>query len=266
MGAPLKDLSGMDIMMQDNYRENIDSWKTYLKEYSSNTAFSESLIHVGLGLPGVKASSIVKDAKRILDVGCGDGSNDIILAKDNAELVAIDIVEGFYKASLAASQNITFIKSDFINYKLEGSKYDLVLFLGSLDYIPLTKDFFDKLNSITLDNARCYISKFHPFWTSLFKGDTDAMALDNYFLNRQDVIRYGNKEPREFVRFHYSLSTLFDMFKKSGWKLSMFREPCIDYKESAFKYTMYESDDVLKSRLKNIPMTLIVEFSKEVSE
>ena len=254
-------------MMQNDYTKNINSWNEYIEEYSQNSKFSKNEIHLGLGLSGLTSDKIVKDAKSILDVGCGNGINSFIMASNAISIVdAIDVGHNIISENeKLKANNLHFIKSDFASYAAScNKKYDLLTFFGSIDYIALDEIFFRDLNRITKENSRCFISKFHPFWTTLFNGDTEEMSIKNYFSDRIDPVHYGQKKCVELFRFHYSLSTFINLFEANGWEMIYFDEPKIDIKKSAFAYSNYETDEVLINRMKNIPMTMLIEFRQSL--
>lgn len=245
--------------------KNIQSWVAYANEYYSMAKFSQNLIHIGLALPGIDAGVVVQTSKTILDVGCGNGLNTKLMSKVNtACTVGIDPVQSQidFATIQYSSNNLNFFCSDFHGVStIQPAIFDLVTFFGSIDYIPLDTDFFHEINALTRSGSRCYISKFHPMWTTLFANDVDEEnSKESYFdIGRIDFVKFGKNE---FNRYHYGIGEMFTLFNNGGWNLLTLSEPKPDFTNSSFKYKSYECDPLLKQRIARIPMTMTLEFTK----
>lgn len=253
-------------MWGDFLDNNCEMWNHYLNEFTENASFSKKMIHLGLGLKGIDASEVVKEAKIILDVGCGDGINTTIMASEPyvKKVVGLDLSDEIIRNNKkkCIKNNMEFEMGDFLNNNLS-SQFQLVIFIGSLDYIELSDLFFAKLNKLTEAGSRCFIAKFHPYWTSLFKNDDDDLSIKNYFSTRTDEIRYGAKKQFKFVRYHYSICEIINRFEKSGWNMKMLDEPEPCIADSSFKYVNYDKDETLMEKMRKIPMTLVMEFERK---
>ena len=71
------------------------SWDSYSLEFSQNSTFHQTLLHLGLGLKGIYPEWISTNSQgNILDVGCGNGVNTFILANyTSGKVVGIDIAK-----------------------------------------------------------------------------------------------------------------------------------------------------------------------------
>lgn len=240
-------------------------WNAYLPYFINNTSFSDKLIHVGLGLDGVNPKEIVKNAETVLDIGCGDGINTFIASnvKCVKNIIGLDVSEKIINYNILKynKENINFLVGDFMSFSYD-TTFQLIMFIGSIDYIEMSEDFFEKLNSLTTKGSRCYIAKFHPFWTSLFDNDDDNLQLQNYFLARESIIHYGKQKEYSFKRYHYSISDFLNRFSKNGWRIIKFDEPTPNINTSAYKYTDYDKDDEMMKRMTRVPMTMIMEFER----
>lgn len=244
---------------------NAGAWSEYAEEYNRNTAFSSQLIHTGLGLAGISPSDVVKSSYSILDIGCGNGVNTFLLSRHaSGRVVGIDPVESQIQAAAESfgDNNVEFLCCEFQDLpKHITDSYDLITFFGSLDYIRIDEIFFALMDHITHAGSRCFISKFHPFWTTLYGNDVGEELGNSYFENgHEDVVRFGSSE---FVRYHYTLSDFIMRFSSHGWALQEFAEPKPELEHSAFVYKDYERDPILQQRLSKIPMTAVFEFVKE---
>jgi len=244
---------------------NANAWSGYADEYNANATFSSEFIHTGLGLVGISPSSVVKSSDSILDIGCGNGVNTFLLSKQTGgTVVGIDPVASQIHSAIGhfACKKLEFICCEFQNISDHiADCYDLLTFFGSIDYICIDETFFGIIKNVTHSGSRCFISKFHPFWTTLYGNDIEGELDNSYFDNeRRDSVRFGSSE---FVRYHYSLSDFLVRFTSHGWRLKEYSEPRPDFAHSAFAYQGYEQDPILRRRLDRIPMTAVFEFTRE---
>lgn len=246
------------------------SWNLYSNEYNKMSKFDKEYLHVGLGIQGLDASLLIKNDMNVLDVGCGNGANTYIMSQHtNGNVVGIDLSTD--SISMANShynlKNLKFYNCDFEEFVKENPEqtFDLISYFGSIDYIKLDEYFFDSLNNISKKGTLCVISKFHPFWSTLYDNDVDDEKMHSYFDDgRADYIVYGSEKKYEFIRFHYSISYMINTFHKYGWQLDELLEPKPDYAQSAFTYEGYDTDDTLTSRLSRIPMTLVMIITRRL--
>jgi len=242
------------------------SWDKYALEYSQNSTFDPNLLHLGLGMRGISPESISTNTQgNCLDIGCGDGVNTNILANYTAGKVvgidvaksAIDIATQKYRKS-----NLVFSHNEFTTFVSDDLLFDVITFFGSLDYIKINDKFFRQLNKLSKFNGICFISKFHPLWTTLFNNEVDEVKIDSYFENgRIDKVIYGNRKELIFERYHYNIEYLIGQFKRNSWILEYIHEPLPNIDESAFTYTNYMHDESLMERMKKFPMTIILKFA-----
>lgn len=262
----------MTTIKENSIIKNIESWNSYSGEYLSAAEFSDELLHIGLGLEGIRPEKIYNGNGKLLDVGCGNGLNTFLFAKmSRGTVTGIDpaesaIIEAKTKYQLPNLRFHTFGFDEILaSCVYNDAPFATVSFFGSLDYIKLDDEFFYILNKITGDSSRCFITKFHPFWTALFDNDTGQEKKRSYYeAGRNDRITYGCPK-RTFTRFHYPLSYLFNSFRNAGWVLNNFDEPEPNLSHSAFSYKGYDTDRIMMNRLSSIPMTMILEFTKAIT-
>ena len=105
-------------------------------------------------------------ASRILDVGCSQGINSILLAKEGAEVTGIDVelpsveyarkaVEPF-KDSLVT--NPEFLNIDFLLYDAEGKKFNCVVMTEVLEHVEDPEQFVEKAVSLLDDRGRLVVT------------------------------------------------------------------------------------------------------------
>jgi SAM-dependent methyltransferase len=255
---------------KESVQANIRVWDSYSLEYFNSSEFSDNLLHIGLGLKGIQPDDIYNGQGRLLDIGCGNGLNTFLLAKiSQNNVTGIDPVEN--GIALAKTKyklpnlrfHIASFDEIFDSPACQEVPFNNITFFGSLDYLELDNSFFHILNKITKSHSKCFIAKFHPFWTNLFDNDTDCENIKTYYeVGRKDKVVYGNSFKKPFTRFHYPLSYLFQIFLDAGWHLDRFEEPEPDLAHSAFSYKGYDTDSIMIDRLSKIPMTIVLEFTR----
>ena len=146
-------------------------------------------------LAEIKASQ----AKTVLDVGCGPGQHDIILANDlNIQVTGIDIAENMIELANIASikantlNSCKFILGDFDN--ITGSeKFDVVFSLGVVEYIKDPSSFISKMCQVAQDKV-------------IF-----SLPVKYHWLTAQRMIRY---RIRNCPLWFYSEKEIISILKK----------------------------------------------------
>lgn len=243
---------------------NLDAWNHFDKTYFENSIISKDDFHYGLCIGGERQYHILPNLAglHVCDVGTGTGENASYLALRSKSVVGIDPSGFFIKIAKKQfpANNLIFEQCDFFSH--QGSKYDLITFIGSFDYIELSDCFFQKLNCISLIGTRVIIAKMHPIWTTLFNHELDRPDLRSYYQGRNEMVIYGQNS---FYRWHYPMSEIMQKFKSNGWNLIHILEPSpVEKKECPFYMKNAFEDPVLQSRMAKIPMTLILGFNREV--
>jgi 2-polyprenyl-3-methyl-5-hydroxy-6-metoxy-1,4-benzoquinol methylase len=96
--------------------------------------------------------------KRILDIGCGDGSMSLPLLTSKNRLVLVDMSSSMLSIARAGVpsellSNVEIINEDFMTAKLESHSYDLVLCIGVLAHVDSPSALVDKITSLLAPGA-----------------------------------------------------------------------------------------------------------------
>ena len=93
-------------------------------------------------------------AKRILEVGCGDGTLARHLADGGARVTAVDIALPPHDPH----PGVTFVQSDFLAF--EDDPFDAVLFTSSLHHIPRLDEAVDRAWRLLRDGGTLLVEEF----------------------------------------------------------------------------------------------------------
>lgn len=177
--------------------------------------------------------------KRVLDLGCGYGENDIYCRELGAkEVLEIDISEHMIKIALDNN------KDKKIKYKLMAmedidkleEKFDVVISSLAIhyvkDYDKLIKDIYNLLNKdgiliFSIDHPLRIANKFKPW---MKKNYTEING--KWFLLVSDYNREGVREKEwngvMVQKYHRNFSSLMNGLMKSGFKIDKILEPLPD--------------------------------------
>lgn len=182
--------------------------------------------------------------KKVLDLGCGYGENDIYCRKLGAKAVlGIDISEHMLK--IAMNNN----KDKGISYKLMAmedigkleEKFDVVISSLAIHYVKnydkLIKDIYDLLNEdgiliFSIDHPLRIANKFEPWMEKKY-----TEINGKWFLLVSDYNREGIREKEwngvMVKKYHRNFSSLINGLVNSGFKIDEILEPIPD--EEAIK-------------------------------
>jgi 2-polyprenyl-3-methyl-5-hydroxy-6-metoxy-1,4-benzoquinol methylase len=142
--------------------------KNLVEQFLDSQLRSSMFVRFKMVLDEIKISK----AKTVLDVGCGPGEHDVILARElGIDVTGIDVAENMIELAKAASLGSNtlglcrFILGSFTDFSSE-EKFDLIFSLGVVEYIKEPSDFIMKMCNFTEGKVIFSIPvKFH--WLTL---------------------------------------------------------------------------------------------------
>lgn len=146
---------------------------------------------------------------RILDIGCGDGSNSLQLLTPQNHVTLLDrsanmLARAMSKIPPGLSTFVEILNEDFMTAKLEASSYDLVICLGVLAYVEDVRSFISRVCSL-----------LKPSGTVIMEC-TDSRHLINRLGRKLDVVRNLVNPPTIPLILHTS-SEVTDVFNQLGY-------------------------------------------------
>ncbi|TFF84501.1 MAG: class I SAM-dependent methyltransferase [Promethearchaeota archaeon] len=184
-----------------------------------------------------------------LDLGCGEGHNTRIAAKQGASMTAIDISKVFISHAIESEKEeplgITYHVADASNLPFPKESFDFVMATMSLMDIPDTENVLLEVNRVLKPSGFFQFSISHPCFSSLEhewikdeNGKKTGYVIRDYFKRLDGEIDewiYG-AAPKDLTDgmnkfkiplFRQTLSEWLNLLMDSGFLLERFCEPQI---------------------------------------
>jgi SAM-dependent methyltransferase len=141
-------VNGMDCSYLDlKYRNR-------LFDDSGNTNEAQVYGYADRLLPLIDEISGFKDIPKILDVGCGCGSESLLMSLMKAQVVGVDLVEArtgyansrlkYYNLSSSVIPDVKFITANILNYLNMPRSFHIVWAIEAISHIHPAEEFFKK--------------------------------------------------------------------------------------------------------------------------
>lgn len=229
--------------IQKNNTEKISKYieNDFLENYKKKT-----IEHWWSVYPAIIDEMEVTD-KRILDIGCGNGSLTNAIAKLGAnKITGLDISENwieFCKEEYSSLKNIDFHTTDADNLKkIKDKSLDYALLNFVLLHIPQKEKIqkiFCEINRVLKDGGEFIMSEIHP---SALMVNSPIRETTNFLY--KDGTKYKTKVKLidgqwiEFSNVNWTLETYSELLQKSGLIIQKILEPhYTDDAQEIFKNT-----------------------------
>lgn len=186
-----------------NIKEAYQNWS---EQYDTNENKTRDLESVALQFV---LSTI--EFNNVLEFGCGTGKNTVWLEQKAKQLLAVDFSEAMIaKASeKIKSPGTQFVVADInADWDFTKEKFDLITYSLVLEHIQDIDTVFNKISSVTNENAFVYIGELHPF--KQYAGSKARFTTDE-----------GEKVVSCFT---HNISEFIQAAKKYNFKLNILEE------------------------------------------
>jgi ubiquinone/menaquinone biosynthesis C-methylase UbiE len=250
-----------------------DSWTDFQRE-------GKDFFRVEMNLPAFFA--VVGDVKglRVLDLGCGEGSNARFYASGGAKVVGVDISRKMIELARREEESdqlgIEYVVSDAANIKGVNGGFDLVTCFMALMDIEHYEEAIVEAAKLLRTGGRFVFCITHPcfefgecvdreplaVWKyetegSKQRGEAHHMEMTDYFQRGTSEVIWDMerlKKPFTTTSFHRTLTDYFEALAKAGFMVSRLVEP----KPTQSGVSRYPS---LRKHLK-IPHSITIEATK----
>lgn len=94
----------------------------------------------------------IQETGKVLDIGCGNGKLLLLLREAGWEVNGMELLPEYAK-KIESEHNIEMVVGDFLEYKTDDKKYDLVILRHVLEHLPDSVLAMNKLNALLKQNG-----------------------------------------------------------------------------------------------------------------
>jgi len=232
-------------------------WTPFTVAAPAGSDLPDDVVTYGPGIPGEASLRLLGDvsAKRVLDLGCGAGSNAIALARAGARVIAVDddpdqiaaarraiddadVKVELHQTSLA---ELAFLRADTI---------DAVVSVHSLARVADVGRVFRQLHRVLRPERMFVLSLPHPMLALLDPDNPDPARIRRSAFDEEP---FAHDDPRHGTHVR-SIGTLFTELGRAGFRVDQVLEPAPTGPGGGPHWTPL---------MKGIPATLILRARKE---
>jgi ubiquinone/menaquinone biosynthesis C-methylase UbiE len=173
--------------------------------------------------------------KRVLDLGCGAGSNILNFMTSAASIDAVDISEKMLALLKKAAKerglkNINIIRSSIEDFEFKADNYDVVVSTLAFHYVENLGPVFAAIAKSLIKGGVFIFNVEHPVytatrnqgWETKPSGEYAHWRLDNYFeQGSRRVVWHGI----EVERYHRTVEDYFSLLVDNGFQVARVLEP-----------------------------------------
>ncbi len=204
------------------------AWTPFTVAAPTGAALSDDAVTYGPCIPREDTLRLLGDVagKRVLDLGCGAGTNAVALARAGARTIAVDesadqvaharaavdtaeLRVELHHASLA---ELAFLRADTI---------DAVISVGSLVQVADIGRVFRQIHRVLRTEHVFVLAVPHPAFTQLGLGLDDGLAVRH---SAFDLQPFAEDDPRAGT-FNRSTSAVFVELGRAGFRVDTLLEP-----------------------------------------
>jgi SAM-dependent methyltransferase len=212
--------------------------------YPDGAEFDPTSVRFGPGLTDESLERLIGngDGKRVLELGCGDGSNAIALARQGARVIVVDSSAARLSVARAnaeaADVRIEFHHSDLADLAfVRADQIDLCLAIYSLAEVADVSRVFRQVHRVLRTEALFVISLPHPL-EMMVEADpeSDVVRLArSAFDDRRIAVADGSRhiEP-------HRITDIFTALGRSNFRVDTLLEPPVDADDEAFASPVHE--------------------------
>ncbi len=204
------------------------AWTPFTVAAPAGTALADDAVTYGPCIPREDRLRLLGDVsgKRVLDLGCGAGSNAVALARAGARTIAVDESAeqvGHARAAVDAADlrvelhhaslaELAFLRADTI---------DAAISVGSLAHVADIGRVFRQLHRVLRPEHPFVLALPHPAFAQLDPGAVDGFAIRH---SAFDLEPFPDHDPRSGW-FNRTTGTLFVELGRAGFRVDTLLEP-----------------------------------------
>lgn len=237
-------------------------WENNSKNYQDECKIPID-IHYGPGSPNEAHYKLLGNlkGKKIFEIGCGGGQCGISMARQGAEVTAIDISENQleFAKKLARKNNvkIIFFQGSFQNLsQIKSNSQDIVFSAYALQYSPNLRKVFLEAYRVLKSSGIFVFSLDHPFFNTI---DSETLKLKRSYFKTGKYIEGTGKV--KFIGYAHTIGEYYDLLMKAGFSIEKIIEP--DSRKKYLYDPWYGLWNFYTSKIMNmVPPTVIFKTRK----
>ena len=247
--------------LSDTPPDNREAWNTIAKAYQEQKQLPTDRLIYAAHCPGEETLNLLGDVAGldVIVLGCGGGQDCIVLAKQGARVLGIDLSDGqiSFGRKLAEQEDVmvTLLQGNVEELQgIEDESYDLALSLHALNYVEHADRAFAETFRVLRPGSAFVFSVHHPFDACLEDGPPYGIVR-GYWEREQDwQWEFPKQRVSARMRSWYRpLSEWFLLLTDAGFRVDRLLEPP---PTEGRVMPWDESYDIEKMRL--VPANLIV--------
>lgn len=232
------------------------AWTPFTVAAPTGTALPDDTVTYGPCIPREDTLRLLGDVsgKRVLDLGCGAGTNAVALARAGARTIAVDESAeqvGHARAAIdAADLRVELHHSSLAELAfLRADTIDAAVSVGSLAHVADIGRVFRQLHRVLRTEHAFVLALPHPAFLQLDPGVLDGLRVRH---SAFELEPFPDEDPRHGM-FNRSTSTLFVELGRAGFRVDTVLEPA----------PVDEGGPHWSPAMATVPATLILRARKE---
>lgn len=216
--------------LKTQYSSLVEDYSRGTRQVFDSSEYKERLLHwVGLD---------EHEPRKILDIGCGEGTFTKFLERDfsnGVTVVGVDNTQEMVDFALSEYPTIDFRCEDMNNLTLEDDSVDFVFSRFAVHYSNDLAGTLAEIARVTRSGGRFFLKDIHPFYATFFKDSLDYEQKEDVTFTTQGdsgvqvihptftIEEYSNA----FMRAGWTVKGIHEIYGQdaSGSKIQPFRVP-----------------------------------------
>lgn len=160
------------------------------------------------------------NSKKVLDLGCGQGTFTNELYKMGANIQGIDISEQLINYARNKFPHINFVISNAQNTSFEDNYFDIIVSNLMIHYFKDLSKLFNEISRLT-NNKGIFIFSFHHPFNEVIEEKNEEIIMKPYFHNKKYFWKMGNMK---MISYHHTFTEISKNLKINGFYIDEIEE------------------------------------------
>ena len=207
--------------IQDFWTRNVPGWDIFSKQYNpEQREFYEEVDKFRLKYEpyvAVLIDSFVEPGKRILEIGCGLGSDSRYMARRKADIVSLDLslsnVSLTAKGLRLSGLQEKGVCADAEKLPFKDGSFDVVYSFGVLHHTPRTREALDEAYRVLRPGGKCAVMLYHKGYAYYYLLLIHGWKLLFGWLSKEKMMSRYDSTPLSKLYSKKEIAELFSRFQ-----------------------------------------------------